>query len=169
MPLERPAGNSQSCPARCICDGDAGRHCRLPVVPRFYGRNRLHISWSAPARGRKMWGRLSRTPPGPGENMSRLRHPCLVMASADVDRTRCICGLGKGPFVRGIRVIPKWGKRNGVGESPYAARGVESIRGCQAPVKSARSRPDFAHESTVGALASRGSGAARGCGGGELD
>ena len=72
-------------------------------------------------------GRLSRAPPGPGENISRVRRPCLVMASSDVDRPRCIYGLGKGPFVRGIRVIPKWGKRNGVGESPYAARGVDSI------------------------------------------
>ena len=105
--------------------------------------------------------RVASREPRPGEDMSRVRRPCLVMTPADVDRTRCIYGLGKGPFVRGIRVIPKWGKRNGVGESPYAARGVESIGGCQASVKSARSRPDFAHELTVGALASRGSGAAR--------
>ena len=71
--------------------------------------------------------RVASREPRPGEDMSRVRRPCLVMTSADVDRPRCIYGLGKGPFVRGIRVIPKWGKRNGVGESPYAARGVDSI------------------------------------------
>ena len=161
MPLERPAGNSQICPARCICDGDAGQHCRPRVVPHFTG-----VIVFMPGGPRRPAGNkcrvASREPrPGPGEDMSRVRRPCLVMTSADVDRPRCIYGLGKGPFVRGIRVIPKWGKRNGVGESPYAARGVESIGGCQASVKSARSRPDFAHELTVGALASRGSGAAR--------
>ena len=94
MPLERPTGNSQSCPARCICDGDVGRHCRPPVVPHFYGRNRLHTCWPAPARGRYDKCRVASREPRPGRE--KICRVCVARASSWRPRMSTVRGVYAG-------------------------------------------------------------------------
>ena len=93
-PLERPAGNSQSRPAQCICDGDAGRHCRPRVVPHFYGRNRLHVV--GPRRTEGSICRVASRESRPGRDREKICRLCVVRVWSWRPRMSTVRGVYAG-------------------------------------------------------------------------